>query len=325
MSKKILITGACGFVGSHLTEMLVKKGYNVIAYDRYNVNNHYGWLNNSKYKKDIEFCLGDIRDFDSVYKALKKSASVFHLAALIGIPYSYLSPLAYIKTNVEGTYNILEASRNLNLENIIITSTSEVYGSAVKVPMNEDHRLLGQSPYSASKIAADQLSLSYYNSFNIPLKIVRPFNIYGPRQSTRAIIPTIISQLLKNKNRLTLGNINTSRDYTYVNDTCEGFIEIFKSKKLFGSVTNVGTNTNFNISDIIKLISEEMKINPRIYQDKKRKRPIKSEVSELQCDNSKLIKNTNWKQIYTFKKGIKKTIEWSKKNYNFFESDKYHV
>ena len=325
MKKKILVTGGGGFIGSHLVELLISKGYNVIAFDRYNANNDYGWLNKSKFKKDIEFYLGDIRDFDSVYRAVKKSSSVFHLAALIGIPYSYLSPLAYIKTNLEGTYNILEASRYVNLDNTIITSTSEVYGSAVKIPMNENHRLLGQSPYSASKIAADQLSLSYYNSFNIPLKIVRPFNVYGPRQSTRAIIPTIISQLIKNKNKLTLGNIETSRDYTYVNDTCEGFIEIFKSKKLLGSVTNIGTNTNFNISDIIKIISEEMKINPRVYQDKKRKRPMKSEVLELQCDNSKLIKNTNWKQNYTFKKGIKKTILWFKKNNNFFESDKYHV
>jgi len=323
--KKILVTGAFGFIGSHLVELLTSRGNSVIAYDRYNVNNHYGWLNNSKYKKDIEFCLGDIRDFDSVYKVLKKSSSVFHLAALIGIPYSYLSPLAYIKTNVEGTYNILEASKILNLENIVVTSTSEVYGTAIKVPMNEEHRLFGQSPYSASKIAADHLSLSYYNSFNIPLKIVRPFNVYGPRQSTRAIIPTIISQLLKNKNKLFLGNINTSRDYTFVNDTCDAFIEIFKSKKLFGEVTNIGTNTNFNIADIIKLISEEMKISPRVYQEKKRKRPIKSEVFELQCDNSKLLNNTKWKQTYTFKKGIKKTIRWSKKNINYFELDKYHV
>ena len=180
--KKILITGACGFIGSHLTEMMIEKGYNVVAFDRYNSNNDYGWLNNSKYKKDIEFELGDIRDFDSVYKVMKKVKTVFHLAALIGIPYSYLSPLAYIKTNVEGTYNVLESSKILNLENVVITSTSETYGSAMYTPMDEEHRLFGQSPYAASKISADQVSLSYYNSFNTPIKLVRPFNVYGPRQ-----------------------------------------------------------------------------------------------------------------------------------------------
>ena len=226
--KKILITGACGFIGSHLTEMMIEKGYNVVAFDRYNSNNDYGWLNNSKYKKDIEFELGDIRDFDSVYKVMKKVKTVFHLAALIGIPYSYISPLAYIKTNVEGTYNVLESSKILNLENVVITSTSETYGSAMYTPMDEEHRLFGQSPYAASKISADQVSLSYYNSFDTPIKLVRPFNVYGPRQSTRAIIPTIICQLLKNSSKICLGNLNTSRDYTYVSDACEAFFQIYK-------------------------------------------------------------------------------------------------
>ena len=197
--KKILITGATGFIGSHLTEYLVEVGYDVVAFDRYNPNNHWGWLENSKYKYDIEVQLGDIRDYDSVYNAVKDCDVVFHLAALIGIPYSYISPMAYIRTNVEGTYNILEASRQLDIQEVLITSTSETYGTAQYVPIDEKHPLVGQSPYSASKISADQLAISYYKSFDLPVKIVRPFNTYGPRQSARAIIPTIISQLLNGK------------------------------------------------------------------------------------------------------------------------------
>lgn len=323
--KKILITGACGFIGSHLTEMMIKKGYNVIAFDRYNSNNDYGWLNKSKYKKHIEFELGDIRDFDSVYKVMKKAKTVFHLAALIGIPYSYISPLAYIKTNVEGTYNVLESSKILNFENVVITSTSETYGSAMYTPMDEEHRLFGQSPYAASKISADQLSLSYHNSFNTPIKIVRPFNVYGPRQSTRAIIPTIISQLLRNSSKVCLGNLNTSRDYTYVSDACEAFFHIYKSKKLIGEVINVGTNTNFTIKEIINTIISGMNLSPKIITDKKRIRPVKSEVQKLQCDNNKLKNNTQWVQKNTFKRGITKTIKWFLKNKKFFDSISYHV
>ena len=323
--KKILITGACGFIGSHLTEMMIEKGYNVVAFDRYNSNNDYGWLNNSKYKKDIEFELGDIRDFDSVYKVMKKVKTVFHLAALIGIPYSYISPLAYIKTNVEGTYNVLESSKILNLENVVITSTSETYGSAMYTPMDEEHRLFGQSPYAASKISADQVSLSYYNSFNTPIKLVRPFNVYGPRQSTRAIIPTIICQLLTNSSKICLGNLNTSRDYTYVSDTCEAFFQIYKSKKLIGEVINVGTNTKFTIKEIVNIITSEMNLSPKIITDKKRVRPVKSEVQKLQCDNNKLINNTQWVQKNTFKRGITKTIKWFLKNKKFFDFRSYHV
>jgi NAD dependent epimerase/dehydratase len=323
--KKILITGACGFIGSHLTEMMIKKGYNVIAFDRYNSNNDYGWLNKSKYKKHIEFELGDIRDFDSVYKVMKKAKTVFHLAALIGIPYSYISPLAYIKTNVEGTYNVLESSKILNFENVVNISTSETYGSAMYTPMDEEHRLFGQSPYAASKISADQVSLSYYNSFNTPIKLVRPFNVYGPRQSTRAIIPTIICQLLRNSSKICLGNLNTSRDYTYVSDACEAFFEIYKSKKLIGEVINVGTNTNFTIKEIVNIITSEMNLSPKIITDKKRIRPVKSEVQKLQCDNNKLKNITQWVQKNTFKKGMTKTIKWFLKNKKFFDTRSYHV
>ena len=202
---KILITGATGFIGSHLTEFLVEKGFNVIAFDRYNSNNDWGWLENSKYKNDFQVILGDIRDYDSVSKSMVGCNAIFHLAALIGIPYSYISPLAYIRTNVEGTYNVLEAAKNLSIEQILVTSTSETFGTAQYIPIDEKHPLIGQSPYSASKIAADQLAISYFKSFELPVKLVRPFNTYGPRQSARAIIPTIISQILNGKTAIELG------------------------------------------------------------------------------------------------------------------------
>ena len=214
--KKILVTGAFGFIGSHLVEFLTSKGYNVIAFDRYNINNDYGWLNNSKYKNDIEFCLGDIRDFDSVYKVVNRSKSIFHLAALIGIPYSYHSPDSYIDTNIKGTMNILQAAKSLNLSKVIHTSTSEVYGTPIKVPIDENHPLQGQSPYSASKIGADQMAMSFHLSFNTPVSIIRPFNSYGPRQSARAVIPTIISQLASGKRKLSLGAITPTRDFNYI-------------------------------------------------------------------------------------------------------------
>ena len=323
--KKILVTGAFGFIGSHLVELLISKGHSVIAFDRYNVNNDYGWLNDSKYKKDIEFFLGDIRDYDSVYKAVKQSSFIFHLAALIGIPYSYLSPLAYLKTNVEGTYNILESAKNLNIKNTLITSTSEVYGSAVEIPIDENHRLLGQSPYSASKIAADQLALSYANSFKMPIKIVRPFNTFGPRQSTRAIIPTIIAQLLKHPNYINLGNTETKRDYTYVDDTCNAFISILKSKKLEGEITNIATSTNYSILEIINIISKIMKVKPKLIIEKKRVRPKNSEVTELLGSNLKLKNNTNWDYKISFEEGLKKTIKWIKINKNKYKFTDYHV
>ena len=260
-NKKILITGGTGFIGSHLTELCVKRGYKVYAFDRYNPEYNLNCLKNSKYKKDINFIFGDIRDYDLVFKASKGKDIILHLAALVGIPYSYYSPLAYLKTNVEGTYNILEASKNLNTDQIIVTSTSETYGSAQKVPIKENHRLIGQSPYSASKISADQIAISYWRSFKLPVKIIRPFNTFGPRQSNRAVIPTIINQALKNKN-ISLGNVKTTRDYTYVTDICEAYLEIIKSKKIFGEPINVGSNNEFKIENIAKKIIK--KINPNL-------------------------------------------------------------
>jgi NAD dependent epimerase/dehydratase len=226
--KKILITGGSGFIGSHLVEFLLKKGFHVTVFDKYNYQNNWGWLENFKNNKNLSVFLGDIRDYDFTNKIIKKKDAVIHLAALIGIPYSYESPLAYIRTNIEGTYNVLESCKNNNIKNIIITSTSEVYGTAQQIPITENHPLSAQSPYAASKIGADQLAISFYKSFNLPITIIRPFNTFGPRQSLRAIIPTIITQLLKKKNIIKLGNLKPTRDFTYVSDTVDAFIKTIK-------------------------------------------------------------------------------------------------
>tara|TARA_Y100001949_G_C15985264_1_gene330312 strand:+ start:1743 stop:2714 length:972 start_codon:yes stop_codon:yes gene_type:complete len=322
---KVLVTGAAGFIGSHLCEMLVQKNFDVVAFDRYNPNNEWGWLEGSKYKHDMEVILGDIRDYDSVYKSISGCESVFHLAALIGIPYSYVSPLAYMRTNIDGTYNILEASKQNDLNQIIITSTSETYGTAQTIPIKEDHPLVGQSPYSATKIAADQLALSYYNSFNIPIKVVRPFNTYGPRQSARAIIPTVITQVLSGETEINLGNTTPTRDFTYVLDTCLGFLEIYRSKELFGEFTNIGTSTEVSIKDLCNLIKEIIGKEINIVQDKRRVRPANSEVERLVCDNTKLISSTKWKQQYDLKEGLSLTVEWFKENLDRYKSKNYNI
>ena len=323
--KKILITGATGFVGSHLTELCVEKGFEVVAFDRYSPNYNLGWLEKSKYKNDINFAFGDIRDYDSVLKTTKGCKIVFHLAALGGIPYSYLSPQAYLKTNVEGTYNILESSKHLNVDQVIITSTSEVYGSAQYVPIDEKHPFSAQSPYSASKISADQLALGYWNSFKLPIKIIRPFNIYGPRQSSRAVIPSIIIQALYSKNEIKLGNVKSSRDFTYVSDTCNAFLDILKLKNLFGSTLNVGSNNEYTIEDIVKKILIKLNSKANIKKEEKRKRPSNSEVVRLVCDNSKILKQTNWKPKINIEEGLVKTINWFKENKDLFKHDIYHV
>ena len=323
--KKILITGATGFVGSHLTELCVKKGFEVIAFDRYNPNYNLGWLEKSKYKKDINFVFGDIRDYDSILKTMKGCKIVFHLAALIGIPYSYTSPLAYIKTNIEGTYNILESSKHLDIEQTVITSTSEVYGSAKYVPIDEKHSLTAQSPYSASKISADHLALSYWNSFKLPIKIIRPFNIYGPRQSSRAVIPSIIIQALNNKDEIKLGNIEPSRDFTYVTDTCDAFLTILKIKKSFGSILNVGSNNEYTIENIAKKILKILNSKAKLKKEKRRIRTQKSEVVRLVCDNTQIIKHSNWKPKISIEAGLDRTINWFKENKDFFKHKIYHV
>jgi len=326
-NNQVFITGATGFIGSHLTELLVQEGFNVIAFDRYNPNNDWGWLEYSKYKNDFRVILGDIRDYDSVSKAMVGCNVVFHLAALIGIPYSYFSPLAYIRTNIEGTYNVLEAAKNLNLEQVLITSTSETYGTAQYVPIEEHHPLVGQSPYSATKIAADQLAVSYYRSFNLPIKIVRPFNTYGPRQSARAIIPTIISQLLNGNESIELGNLTPTRDFTFVNDTCRGFLEIYKTDKLLGETINIGMNSEISIGELANLIASLMNKKISLRSSEERLRPQNSEVDRLICDNSKLKTSTKWKPEYTIEQGVSEVIKWMKKpeNLSIYKSLQYNV
>lgn len=323
--KKILITGACGFIGSHLIEMLITRGFEVVAFDRYNIDNNFGNLEKSKFKKKIQVKFGDLRDYDSVLNALDGCDSIFHLAALIGIPYSYVSPLAYVKTNIEGTYNILEASRVKKIKQIIIVSTSEVYGSAQYAPIDENHPKVAQSPYSASKIAADQLAISYYRSFNLPIKIARPFNTYGPRQSARAIIPTIISQILKKNKVLDLGNLSPTRDFTFVSDTCNGLIEIFKSKIFFGKEVNIGSNHEISILDLAKKIKKIMKSKIKIKINKLKKRPSGSEVDRLLCDNTFIIQQTNWRVKKNLDEGLKETIKWIKYNKGIFKSENYNI
>lgn len=323
--KKILVTGASGFIGSHLTELLVEKNYDVVAFDRYNPNNDWGWLEHSKYKNDFEVILGDIRDYDSVYATMKNCDVVFHLAALIGIPYSYISPLAYIRTNIEGTYNVLEASKQLNIEQILITSTSETYGTAQYVPIDELHPVNAQSPYSASKISADQLALSYYRSFDSPVKIIRPFNTYGPRQSARAIIPTVITQILDGKNVLKLGNVTPTRDLTYIADTVRGFFEILRTDSFLGETTNIGMNEEISIRELVNMIGEVMGEEIQIVTDEDRVRPQKSEVERLWCDNSKLVQNTDWTIEYDLRSGISETLSWIKENIKYFKPEVFNV
>ncbi len=323
--EKILITGAGGFIGSHLAELCVKRGYNVRALVRYNSKNTWGWLEKSEHKQDMEVVAGDVRDCDAIENAMKGRDTVFHLAALIGIPYSYVSPLAYIKTNVEGTYNILHCAARYDMENILITSTSETYGTAQYAPIDENHPMVGQSPYSATKIAADQLALSYYKSFEAPVKVVRPFNTYGPRQSARAIIPTVITQALSGQRELKLGNLSPTRDLTFVKDTASGFLEIAKSDRLFGEITHIGMNDEISIGDLVKKIVQLVNVEIRILKDDQRVRPGKSEVERLRCENSKIMAATDWRPQYNIHSGIEKTVDWFRSNLDIYKQDIYNV
>jgi NAD dependent epimerase/dehydratase len=322
---KILVTGAAGFVGSHLTERCVELGYEVKAFTHYNSKNSWGWLENSKIKNQIEVITGDIRDFDSVAAAMKDVDTVFHLAALIGIPYSYVSPLAYVKTNVEGTYNVLQAAKMLGTKNVLVTSTSETYGTAQYVPMDEKHPMVGQSPYSASKIGADNLAVSYFRSFGTPVKIVRPFNVYGPRQSARAIIPSIIIQILDGKKKIKLGNIDPTRDLTFVKDTVSGFLTIANHDDFNGEYVNVGMKHEISVRDLVNLIAKIMKTEIEIESDSQRVRPTQSEVERLFCNNEKLVKATAWKPAYNLEKGLSETVEFLKEHKNLYKADVYNV
>ncbi|MFC2141357.1 GDP-mannose 4,6-dehydratase [Acidobacteriota bacterium] len=322
---KILITGAGGFIGSHLVEQCLRIGYDIKAFVHYNSRNHWGWLENSDAKNHIEVISGDIRDFDAVFSASRSADAIIHLAALIGIPYSYRSPQAYIRTNIEGAYNILESSKIHGVGQVLITSTSETYGTAHYVPIDETHPILGQSPYAASKIGADQLALSYYFSYGMPIKIVRPFNTFGPRQSARGIIPSIIVQILNGKGDIKIGNLNPTRDFTYVKDTVAGFIEILKTDSLFGEVMNIGTNHEISIGDLANSIIEIMRSDMKKNIEKSRLRPKLSEVERLKCDNAKIITHTDWRPTVELSEGLKLTIEWISENISYYKADHYNI
>ena len=313
---KILVTGADGFIGSHLVELLVHDGYDVKAFVYYNSFDSWGWLDSlsEDIKNNIEVFSGDVRDPFCVNNAMKGCDMVFHLAALIAIPYSYYSPQSYVDTNIQGTLNVLQAGRDLSVEQIIHTSTSEVYGTARFVPITEEHPLQGQSPYSASKIAADQLALSFYKSFDLPVSVIRPFNTYGPRQSTRAVIPTIITQILNGATTINLGKTSPTRDFNYVGDTVNGFKSFIGNTKSFGEVINIGSNFEVSIEETALLIAELMGTKIKIVSDEHRKRPQKSEVERLLADNSKALGILGWRPeiegLAGLKEGLLKTISW---------------
>lgn len=325
--KKVLVTGADGFIGSHLVELLVEKGYDVKAFVYYNSFNTWGWLDTlPKEKLDkIEVFCGDIRDPNGVREAMKGVDTVFHLAALIAIPFSYHSPDSYVDTNIKGTLNVLQAARDLKLERVLVTSTSEVYGTALYVPIDEDHPLQGQSPYSATKIGADQLALSFYRSFNLPVTLVRPFNTFGPRQSARAVIPTIITQLLAGKEEIKLGSLTPTRDFNYVKDTANGFLEIALSDKTIGEVVNIATQKEISIGDLANELIRQINPKAKIVCDEQRLRPEKSEVNRLLGKNEKILRLTNWKPQYTFEEGIRETIEFIKNNMDSYKPDIYNL
>ena len=325
MNKKVLITGAGGFIGSHLTEKLVASGYQVRAFIHYNSRNTWGWLDPSKCKDSIEIISGDIRDADILRQAMRGVDLVFHLAALIGIPYSYQSPEAYVETNIKGSLNILQAAKDCGVEKIILTSTSEIYGTAQSVPIAETHPVNPQSPYAATKASADLLALSFYRSFNLPVAIVRPFNTYGPRQSARAVIPTIITQILNGNKKIKLGSLTPTRDLTYVEDTVNGFIRAGDCSGAIGEIINLGSNQEISIGDLAWLISGLLNKNIKIESERGRQRPVKSEVEQLMADNSKAKRILNWVPEYSLEEGLKKTVEWFKGNKNIYKSGIYNV
>lgn len=326
MNKK-LVTGADGFIGSHLVEELVKEGNEVKAFVYYNSFNSWGWLDTlpKEILKEIEVFTGDIRDPNGVRESAKGVEELYHLAALIAIPFSYHSPDSYVDTNIKGTLNVLQAARDFETKRVIITSTSEVYGTAQYVPIDEKHPYQGQSPYSATKIGADRLAESFYRSFNMPISIVRPFNTYGPRQSARAVIPTIITQLLAGKEEIQLGLLTPTRDFNYVKDTVSGFIEIAKSNKTIGEEINIATQNEISIGQLAEELIRQINPNARIICDEKRMRPEKSEVDRLLGSNEKIKRLTDWRPRYTLENGIVETIEFFKYHLDKYKTDIYNV
>ena len=327
MAKKVLVTGADGFIGSHLTQRLLKEGYDVRAMCQYNSFGTWGWIDTfPKEEKDsLDIFMGDVRDPNGVRVAMKGVDTVFHLAALIAIPYSYHSPDAYVDTNIKGTLNVLQAARDLDTSRVLVTSTSEVYGTAQYVPIDEKHPFQGQSPYSATKIGADRLAESFYRSFDLPVTIVRPFNTYGPRQSRRAVIPTIITQLLSGKKEIKLGSLTPTRDFNYVKDTANGFITISKFDNTIGKEINIATEREISIGDLANELIRQINPEARIVTDEVRLRPEKSEVNRLLGSAALLKSLTGWHPNYTFEEGLAETIRWIRENMDRYKPDIYNV
>lgn len=325
--QKVLITGADGFIGSHLTELLVKEGYDVRALALYNSFNDWGWLETVDCKDKIEIITGDVRDPFFCNEITKDIDIVFHLAALIAIPYSYIAPQSYVDTNVNGTVNMCKASMANGVKRFIHTSTSETYGTAQYVPIDEKHPMQPQSPYSASKIAADAMAMSFYNSFEFPLTIARPFNTYGPRQSARAVIPTIITQIASGVKEIKLGDVSPTRDFNFVEDTCRGFLALANSDKTIGKSVNIGSNFEISVGDTLNLIKKIMKSDVEFVMDEQRIRPGKSEVHRLWCDNSLIKELTGFEPKHSIEAGLEKTIEWfmNKENLKKYKAGIYNV
>jgi NAD dependent epimerase/dehydratase len=323
----VLITGADGFIGSHLTEMLIGKGYQVKALSQYNSFNNWGWLEDINCKDQIEVLTGDIRDPHYCKYITKDVDIIFHLAALIAIPYSYVAPDSYVDTNIKGTLNICQAAKENGNIRVIHTSTSEVYGTAQYVPIDEKHPLQPQSPYSATKIAADAMAMSFYNAFELPVTIARPFNTYGPRQSARAVIPTIITQIANGAKEIKLGDLTPTRDFNYVEDTCRGFIALAEEDKTIGETINIGSNFEISIADTINIIKELIQSDVKFITDEQRIRPEKSEVFRLWCDNTKIEKLTGFNPQIDIKQGLQKTIDWITKpeHLKTYKSEIYNV
>jgi len=326
--KRVLVTGGDGFIGSHLCETLVGNCAHLKATVLYNSFNHHGWLENVSSKQEMEICAGDIRDSDFCNQIMKDVDVVFHLAALIAIPYSYNAPSSYVQTNVQGTLNLLQAARTQGVDRFLQTSTSEVYGTARTVPIHESHPLQAQSPYSASKIASDALAFSFYSSFELPVVIVRPFNTFGPRQSARAFIPTVISQVAVGIKEIKTGNLSPTRDFNYVKDTCKGFVEIARSEKVLGETINIGSGKEISMEDLLHLILDLMNADDvKTSLDPQRVRPQKSEVERLLADSSRLVELTGFSPDYGLKDGLSETIEWflNEENLKQYKAGQYNV
>src|SRR5450830_88513 len=327
MNLKVLVTGADGFIGSHLVEQLVAAGFEVRALVQYNSFSSWGWLDDSPVRNKIEVVMGDVRDPNQMRKVAEGVGTVYHLAALIAIPYSYQAPSSYVDTNVQGTLNVVQAALEAGVDRVIHTSTSEVYGTARYVPIDEKHPLQAQSPYSATKIGADAIAFSYYSSFGLPVTIARPFNTYGPRQSARAVIPTVITQLLTGQTRLKLGSLHPTRDFNYVLDTCEGFMALARCEQAIGETINIGSGGEITIGDTVQLIADIIGVNATIDCDDQRLRPAASEVERLCCDNAKISELTGFKPAHSLEDGLRKTIEWLSipENLKRYKADIYNV